>query len=62
MLRAITRKVSPRIAEWNKLKVVIDDLEIYVLSRADLLKNKRAPCRAKDQGDIVWLEAAADDA
>jgi Nucleotidyltransferase of unknown function (DUF6036) len=40
----------------NKLEVTIDDLSIYVLSRADLLKNKKSTGRAKDQADIVWLE------
>ena len=40
----------------NKLEVTIDDLPIYVLSRADLLRNKKAAGRAKDQADIVWLE------
>jgi hypothetical protein len=40
----------------NKVAVAIDDLEIYVLSKADLLRNKLATGRAKDQGDIAWLE------
>src|SRR5207253_4250508 len=44
-------------AAWkNKVSITIDDLEIYVLSRADLLKNKFATGRDKDQGDIAWLE------
>ena len=45
----------------NKLPVILDDLEIYVLSRGDLLKNKIASGRAKDQGDIAWLEGVAND-
>lgn len=45
----------------NKLVVTLDGLEIYVLSRDDLLKNKLAAGRAKDQGDIVWLEGAVGD-
>ena len=45
----------------NKLAVTLGDLEIYVLSRGDLLKNKIAAGRAKDQGDIVWLEGAPSD-
>jgi hypothetical protein len=45
----------------NKLAVTLDDLEIYVLSRGDLLKNKLAAGRAKDRGDVVWLEGAAGD-
>src|SRR5437868_130095 len=40
----------------NKVGITIDDLEIYVLSKADLLKNKSATGRDKDQGDISWLE------
>jgi predicted nucleotidyltransferase len=40
----------------NKVSITIDDLEIYVLSKADLLKNKSATGRDKDQGDIAWLE------
>jgi Nucleotidyl transferase of unknown function (DUF2204) len=44
-------------AAWeNKVSITIDDLEIYVLSKADLLKNKSATGRYKDQGDIAWLE------
>lgn len=43
----------------NKLAVTLEGLEIYVLSRGDLLKNKIAAGRAKDRGDIVWLEGAA---
>jgi len=46
----------------NKLDVTIDDLSIYVLSRADLLRNKKSAGRAKDQADIDWLEAVDDDA
>lgn len=42
-------------AWMNKVKVRIDDLEIYVLSRADLLVNKLATGRDQDQGDIAWL-------
>ena len=45
----------------NKLAITVDGLEIYVLSRADLLKNKIAAGRAKDSGDIIWLEGAAQD-
>jgi hypothetical protein len=40
----------------NKVRVLIDDLEIYVLSRADLLTNKLAAGREQDQGDIAWLK------
>jgi hypothetical protein len=40
----------------NKISITIDDLEIDILSREDLLRNKLATGRDKDQGDIVWLE------
>jgi len=44
-------------AAWeNKVSITIDDLEIYVLSKADLLRNKSATGRDKDRGDIAWLE------
>jgi hypothetical protein len=46
----------------NKLAIPLEELEIYVLSRGDLLKNKIAAGRAKDRGDIAWLEGADDDA
>lgn len=39
----------------NRLLVSIDDLDVFVLSRADLLKNKSAADRGKDKGDIAWL-------
>lgn len=40
----------------NKIHVRIDGLEIYVLSKADLLRNKLAANRDKDRSDIAWLE------
>ena len=40
----------------NKVSVGVDGLEIYILSRADLLKNKLAAGRDKDLADIAWLE------
>lgn len=43
-------------AAWeSKTSVRVDDLEIYVLSKAALLTNKLAANRDKDQGDIAWL-------
>ncbi|MDQ3685206.1 MAG: nucleotidyltransferase [Acidobacteriota bacterium] len=39
----------------NKVKVEVDGLELYVLSKADLLKNKAAAGRDKDKSDIAWL-------
>lgn len=44
----------------NKLPVSIDDLDVFVLSRADLLKNKSAADRGKDKGDIAWLKENQD--
>ena len=40
----------------NRLRVAVDDLEIYVLSKNDLLKNKLAAARDKDKSDIAWLK------
>ncbi len=42
----------------NKLSVMIDEMEVQVLSKEDLLKNKVAAGRDKDQGDIAWLRKA----
>jgi hypothetical protein len=44
-------------AAWQrKVSISIGELEINVLSKADLLRNKLATDRDKDRGDIVWLE------
>ena len=44
-------------AAWkNKVTVSVDDLELHVLSKADLLKNKLSTGRDKDRSDIAWLE------
>jgi len=40
----------------NKLAVTVDGVDIYVLSKSDLLKNKTAAGRDKDQGDVAWLK------
>lgn len=40
----------------SKVKIDVSDLEIFVLSKSDLLKNKLATGRDKDRGDIAWLE------
>jgi hypothetical protein len=40
----------------HKVSITIDDLEIDILSKEDLLRNKLATGRDKDQGDIVWLK------
>ncbi|MBK9214482.1 MAG: nucleotidyltransferase [Chloracidobacterium sp.] len=39
----------------NKVAVAIGDLEVFVLSKSDLLANKKAADRDKDSGDIAWL-------
>ncbi len=40
----------------NKVTIEIDKLEVDILSKEDLLRNKLAAGRDKDQGDIAWLE------
>jgi Nucleotidyl transferase of unknown function (DUF2204) len=40
----------------NKLRVIVDDVEVEILSRPDLLRNKLASGRDKDQSDIAWLQ------
>lgn len=40
----------------NKVNLIVDEIAIYILSKADLLKNKLAAGRDKDQGDIAWLK------
>ena len=44
----------------NKVTVMVDDIELNVISKADLLKNKMAAGRDKDQGDIAWLKKNQD--
>lgn len=39
----------------SKVNITIDELEIGILSKEDLLRNKLATNRDKDQGDIEWL-------
>ena len=39
----------------NSVGIIIDDLNVNVLSKEDLLRNKLAAGRDKDQGDINWL-------
>jgi len=46
---------------WEKkIAVLVDGIELYIPSKADLLKNKVASGRDKDQGDIVWLRKNQD--
>ena len=40
----------------NRVSIEIDNLEIFILSKQDLLTNKLATGRDKDQGDIIWLK------
>ncbi len=39
----------------NKVQITIDGIPVFVLSKEDLLKNKLAVGRDKDQSDIRWL-------
>lgn len=43
-------------ATRGRVKVDVDGVEVFVLSKTDLLKNKLAAERDKDRGDIAWLE------
>jgi hypothetical protein len=40
----------------NKIEIEVDGLSLFILSKADLLKNKLAANRDKDQSDIAWLK------
>ncbi|HEX7957725.1 MAG TPA: nucleotidyltransferase [Pyrinomonadaceae bacterium] len=40
----------------DKVGLDVGGLEVFVLSKANLLRNKRAAGRDKDLGDIAWLE------
>jgi hypothetical protein len=40
----------------NRVSIEIDNLEIFIHSKKDLLTNKIATGRDKDQGDIIWLK------
>src|SRR5215210_4398328 len=45
----------------NKVALTVDGLDVYIPSKADLLKNKIASGRDKDQGDIAWLKRSLGD-
>ena len=46
---------------WShRVTVAVDGIEVFVLSKADLLKNKLAANRDKDQSDIAWLRVNQD--
>jgi len=40
----------------DRVSIALENLEIFVLSKKDLLRNKVASGRDKDQGDIIWLK------
>ena len=43
-------------AAWpNRLTVTIDDQPVPVIGLADLIRNKTATGRPKDQADLIWL-------
>ena len=39
----------------NRLTLTIDDQVIPVIGRAELVRNKAATGRPKDQADVIWL-------
>lgn len=39
----------------NRLTVTIDDQNVPVIGLADLIRNKAATGRPKDQADLIWL-------
>lgn len=47
---------------WDhKVSITVDGLNVYIPSKADLLKNKIAASRDKDLGDIAWLKRNLDE-
>lgn len=43
---------------WPNHQVIqFSGIDVPVISRPDLIKNKRASARPKDLGDLAWLEA-----
>ncbi|HEX8501727.1 MAG TPA: nucleotidyltransferase [Pyrinomonadaceae bacterium] len=43
-------------AARGRVRVEVDGVEVFVLSKEDLLKNKLAAGRDKDRSDVAWLE------
>lgn len=43
------------------MAITVDGIDLYVPSKADLLKNKVASGRDKDLGDVAWLKRNIDD-
>jgi hypothetical protein len=48
------------VAWKNRVRVNIDDVEVSIMSKSDLLKNKSSIRRDKDLSDIAWLERNQD--
>jgi len=44
----------------NKMAITVDGIDLFVPSKADLLKNKVASGRDKDLGDVAWLKRNLD--
>jgi hypothetical protein len=44
------------------VEIEVDGLTLHILSKADILKNKLAANRDKDQSDIAWLKKNLDHA
>ncbi len=43
---------------WNEHKIIkLNDLEIPVIGKSHLLKNKKSTDRPKDKNDVLWLES-----
>lgn len=42
----------------NRVVVELEGVSVPVISRVDLITNKRASGRPKDRADLAWLEAA----
>ena len=45
----------------GKVRVSVGSVEVFVLSKEHLLKNKLAAARDKDRSDILWLEKSLSD-
>jgi hypothetical protein len=48
-------------ATGGRVMIDVDGVQVFVLSKRDLLKNKLAVGRDKDQGDIAWLRKKLSD-
>lgn len=44
---------------WSLRKeVIVEDLKVPVISRSDLIRNKRAAGRPKDLADVAWIDSS----